>query len=250
MCRPNDPEARDILVRTFRNWGDPSRVGPSTVPKGLGRIQHDWLRVADIFHLHSDLIHGQHQARRGGASIGKAITLAQANTESRGSGAATLWDKWSTYKDVAHLVTAATVVCAEARTRLRDQPLAPDGLKFTQFVPFQMTMLLPDLVIAIGLEFERLGLDVVPHARTESTLDPDALWRIPPDINVAPLPPPIRKVRQQDVMVLNSRRAGNRGKANARKQRGAKATTYANAKTPTKASNGEIKRRGRRSAAT
>jgi hypothetical protein len=36
----------------------------------------DWARVADIFNLHLDLTDGGHQKRRGGPSIGKAITIA------------------------------------------------------------------------------------------------------------------------------------------------------------------------------
>jgi hypothetical protein len=80
-----------------------------------------------------------------------------------------------------------------------------------------MAMLMPDLVLAVALEFERLGLEVVPHVRTEAALDPETLWRIPPDINVVPIPPPVRQIRPQDLAVLNKRRAGNRGKAKSRK---------------------------------
>jgi hypothetical protein len=87
-------------------------------------------------------------------------------------------------------------------------------LSWSQFIPFQMTMLMPDLVLAVGLEFERVGLSAVPHGRTEPILDRATVWRIPPDISVAPLPPPTRKIRPQDLVVLNNRRAGNRGKAN------------------------------------
>jgi hypothetical protein len=217
MCCPNDPSARDALMCSLRSWPLASEAVPPSIPNELGRIQHNWLRVADVFHLHFDLVEGQHQARRGGPSIGKAITLAEANTKSRGTRAAMLWKNWSAYKDVAHLVTAATLICAEARTKFRDQPPGPDGLSMSQFIPFQMAMLMPDLVLAVGLEFERLGLRVVPHARAESTLDPETLWRIPPDINVLPLPPPMRKIRAQDLRVLNDRRAGNRGRANVRK---------------------------------
>jgi hypothetical protein len=217
MCYPNDPAARDALQRTMWRWPSGSEAAPPTVPKGLGRIQNDWLRVADIFHLHRDLVEGQHQARRGGPSIGKAITLVSANDRSLGTGTATLWKNWSAYKDVAHLVTAATLICAEARTRYRNKSLGPFGLSLDQFVPFQITMLMPDLVLAVALEFERLGLSVVAHAGAEPTLDPQTLWRIPPDINVAPFPPLKRKIRARDLRVLNSRRAGNRGKANARK---------------------------------
>jgi hypothetical protein len=65
----------------------------------------------------------------------------------------------------------------------------------------------------VALDCERLGLSVVPHGRTEPTLDPQTVWRIPPDINVTLLPLLKRKIRGQDLSVLNRRRAGNRGKA-------------------------------------
>jgi hypothetical protein len=214
MCYPNDPEAREAFLRTMWSWPSGSETASPTVPEGLGRVQNDWLRVADIFHVHCDLVEGRHQSRRGGPSIGKAITLVAANAKSLGTGTATLWKNWSTYKDVAHLVTAATLICAEARTRCRNKPLGPFGLRWDQFVPFPITMLMPDFVLAVALESERFGLSVVPHALAEPTLDPQTLWRIPPDINVAPFPLLKRKIRAQDLRVLYSRRAGNRGKAN------------------------------------
>jgi hypothetical protein len=216
MCYPNDPEARAALRRTLRSWQEASEDNPPSVPKKLGRIQHDWLRVADVLHHHCDLVAGRHQARRGGPSIGKAISLVQANAKSRGTKASKLWETWSTYKDVAHLVTAATVIARETRRRYRQQPFGQHGLSSIQLIAFQMTMLMPDLVLAVALEFERLGLSVVPHARTETTLDSKTLWRIPPDINVEPISPPVREIRPQDLVVLNKRRAGNRGKAKVR----------------------------------
>jgi len=215
MCYPNDLAARDALRRTIRSWAEEPNAAPAAVPKRLGRIQSEWLRVADVFHLHFDLFEGQRQARRGGPSIGKAITLVGTNAKSWGTGHATLWKIWSAYKDVAHLVNAATLISAEARTRYRNKQLEPSGLRFDQFIPFQMAMLMPDLVFAVALEFQRIGLSVLPHARTEPTLDPETLWRIPADLNVAPLPPPTRTIRAQDLLVLKDRRAGNRGKGNA-----------------------------------
>jgi hypothetical protein len=157
--------------------GKESEADPPPVPEGLGPIQNDWLRVADVLHTYE----GQHQARRGGPSIGKAITLVATNAKSWGTGTATLWKNWSTYKDVAHLVTAATLICAEARAWCCNKQLGPFGLSLNQFIPFQMAMLMPDLVLAVALEFERLGLSVVPHGRTEPTLDPQTVWRIPPE---------------------------------------------------------------------
>jgi hypothetical protein len=217
MCSPNDSAGRIALLGTLRSWSQASETMPPTVPKELRRIQHDWLRVADVLHTHYDLVEGRHQARRGGPSVGKAIALVEENAEAWGTRSSSLWKTWSTYKDVAHLVASATLICAEARIRIGNTPLEPLGLRWDQFLPFQMAMLMPDLVLAVGLEFERVGLSSVPHGRTEPILDPATLWRIPADINVVPLPPPTRKIRPTDLVVLNKRRAGNRGKAKGHK---------------------------------
>jgi hypothetical protein len=213
MCHPNDAAARDALVRTLWSWANASDDVPPVAPDELRRIQANWLRVADIFHVYCDLIEGRHQERRGGPSIGKAITLVAATTKSWGTSPASLWKLWRIYKDVAHLVTAATLIRAEGRKRSRGRSLGPSGLSVTQILPFQMTLLMPDLVLAVAMEFERYGLDIVSNTRPESALDPETLWRVPADINVSPFPVPIRKLRQQDVIVLNNRRAGNRGLA-------------------------------------
>jgi hypothetical protein len=154
MCYPNDPEARAALRRTMWSW---SGSEAPAIPEGLDRIERDWPRVADIFHLHCDLVEGQHQARRGGPSIGKAITLVAANAKSVGTGTSTLWKNWSAYKDVAHLVTAAALVCADLRAKYRNEPLGPLGLNWDQVRPFQMAMLMPDLVLAVALDCEPVG---------------------------------------------------------------------------------------------
>jgi hypothetical protein len=84
-----------------------------------------------------------------------------------------------------------------------------------------MVMLMPDLVLAAALEFKRYGLMQIQHVRTEPALDPDyeTLWRIPPDMNIAPIPPPMRKLRGEGLAILNVRRARNRGRANRREPR-------------------------------
>src|SRR3974390_36438 len=211
MCWPNDAAARSEALTMLKNW--PDEVDRASVPRRLPRIQHEWLRVADIVHKYWDLVAGQHQARRGGPSISKAIEVVYENTESKGTSKASLWHFWETYKNVAHLVTAATVICAHARNTRRDQPF---GLSEDQFLPFQMAMLMPDLVLCVALEFQRLGLSSVSESDAETKLDPETLWRIPLDINVVPFPPPTRKISVKDIAVLNERRAGNRGRANRR----------------------------------
>lgn len=208
MCYPNKPTAREELLGTLKRWSE----GSETVPPHLGRIQHEWLRVADVLHHFSDLIDGQHQKRRGGPSIGKAIALVEGKAKSRGTKAAKLWQRWKQYKDVAHLATAAVLICAETRTRFAGQSFAPFGLSSDQLCPFQMAMMMPDLVLAVALDFQQGGLNHIPHARIEPILK--TLWRIPEGINVAPFPAPARTVTGADLGILNARRAGNRGTAN------------------------------------
>ena len=58
-----------------------SRSAPAQ-SKGMRRIQYQWLRVADVFHLYYDMAIGGHQSRRGGATISKAVHLAAKNTKS------------------------------------------------------------------------------------------------------------------------------------------------------------------------
>src|SRR6516164_4172363 len=123
MCFPNDEAARDDLLRTLWSWEDASEP-PATLDK-LRRIQANWLRVADVFHHYCDLIEGRHQERRGGPSIGKAITLASANAKNWGTGKSKLWRLWTAYKDVAHLVTAASLVRKEVRYRYSASPPGP-----------------------------------------------------------------------------------------------------------------------------
>jgi hypothetical protein len=51
------------------------------------------------------------------------------------------WQRWKQYKDVAHLATAAVLICAETRTRFAGQSFAPFGLSSDQLCPFQMAMM-------------------------------------------------------------------------------------------------------------
>ena len=96
-------------------------------------------------------------------------------------------------------MTAASLVRQEVRNRYSAGPPGSLGLSPTQFVPFQMAMLMPDLVLAVAMEFERYGLR--SEARPEPAFDLDTLWRIPANINVVPFPPPIRKLGPQDLVV-------------------------------------------------
>lgn len=207
MAHPNDPDARAALIETLEGWS----AGSTVTPERIRQMQVEWARIGDIFNLHHDIKTGAHQERRGGASIGKAIALAAAQTKSRGSSEANLWQTWARYKDVAHLVAAATMVTADALERTKIKSFGDFGLSWSQLQPFLITMMLPDLVLSVGLHLQEYGLAHVPHGREEPMLDPETLWRIPDDINVRPMEPPVRKLNREAVQILGQRRAGNRG---------------------------------------
>src|SRR3974377_2638461 len=65
MCWPNDAAARSEALTMLKNW--PDEVDRASVPRRLHRIQHEWLRVADIFYVYWDLVAAQPTPRSGGA---------------------------------------------------------------------------------------------------------------------------------------------------------------------------------------
>jgi hypothetical protein len=211
MGWPNDPDARAASVRMLRDWP----MGSKAVPEGLRQIQTDWTRVADIFNLHYDLAKGGHQAKRGGASVGEAIELAAAQSKVKGTSKANLWETWKAYKDVAHLVAAATIIADYALRTAKLKPFAESGLALNQIQPLQLTLLLPDFVLSLALLIQSYGLSNVPPAREQPMLNPETLWRIRPDMNVSPIARPLRKIGRRGIGVLNKRRAGNRGQRQA-----------------------------------
>ena len=216
MFHPASEVARASFGSALRSTADPLRLNL----KRMRRIQYQWLRVADVFHLYYDMAIGGNQSRRGGATISKAVHLAAKNTKSLGTSEPTFWSAWKAYKDVAPLVTAVILIWANTRIVFADEyvaafrthddtePIQPDRL-----APFHMILLMPDLVLAVGRSFEKFELTKI-NSRPDAGLDPETLWRIPDDVNVAPVPPPSREIRPSDKVILNERRAGNRGKPN------------------------------------
>jgi hypothetical protein len=180
----------------------------------IRKIQKHWARVADIVHLHFDLDHGGHQRRRGGVSVGKAIALVSGFATSKGTGDSRLWEFWKRYKDSAHLIAAAVLISAEANTLQQKHSFLRDP---SELQPYRVAMLMPDLVLSVGMAFEKHGLGLRPHSRDDSMLATATLWQVPKSVNLRPMEPPVRRVPPHYIALLAARRAGNRGKANRRK---------------------------------
>jgi hypothetical protein len=208
MAWPNDPDARAASVPVLRGWF----AGSKDVPARLRQIQTDWARVTDLFTQHYDMTAGGHQQHRGGPSVGKAVTVAAARIRAKGAKSANLWRAWGDYKDVAPLAAAATIITLEARRVESVSPFGEFGLPSNRIQPFLIAMLMPDFVISLALSLQDHGLGSTPQSREDPMLDPETLWRVPLDVGVVAVPPPVRKVDGEIITVLNARRAGNRGK--------------------------------------
>jgi hypothetical protein len=210
MAWPNEPDRRKEGLEVLRSWMDGEDKSPD-----LPLVHKHWSHIADIVNVHYALTNGEHQKSRGGASIGKAIFLASKLIKNRGAKQASLWENWHAYKDVAHLIAATIAVCFDMQTRNRQKPLGLKG--FQDLLPARVVCLVPDLILGVAMTYEKYGLNGIAKGSTEPMLHPRTVWRIPENINVEPVEPPIRKILTDEIAVLNSRRAGNRGQAKGHK---------------------------------
>jgi hypothetical protein len=207
MAWPNDPDRREAGLDVLKSWMNGEDKSPD-----FKIVHKHWSHVADIVNVHYALTDGEHQKIRGGASVGKAIFLASKLIKNRGAKQASLWGNWNTYKDVAPLIAATIAVCLDVQTRNRQKPVGMKG--FQDLLPARVVCLVPDLILGVALTYEKYGLNSLAKGGTEPMLDPETVWRIPENINVEPVEPPIRKVLTDEIALLNARRAGNRGLAN------------------------------------
>jgi hypothetical protein len=213
---PENEKTRNSFTSLILASPDPLRLNL----KGMRRTHLRWLRVADVLHLYQDLAIGGHQSRRGGATVSKALHLSAQNTKTRGTSEATFWSAWTAFRDVAPLVTATVLIWDNARRVFKNDYLGAfrthdDAAPITldQLSPFHIILLMPDFVLAVAGSFEEFALTKI-SSRDDAGLNAGTLWRIPADINVAPVPPPHRRIRSEDTRTLNARRAGNRGRRN------------------------------------
>jgi hypothetical protein len=189
--------------RLFGGHAPLAQFASAALHDQIGKIQIRWARVAGILHLHYDMTAGGHMKRRGGASIGKVIELIAKNSRVKGRSAATLWAIWTEFKDVAHLVSAAVLLLADAKVRTGREGWGQSA----QLSAYRVVMLAPEAVLAVGKSLQDYGLDVEVHGREDPLFDPNTVWRIPDWVNVEPLPPPPRKLTTYDIRHLNARRA-------------------------------------------
>jgi hypothetical protein len=157
LLYPAEEEARVSFGSALRASPDPLRLNL----KGMQRIQNRWLRVADVLHLYYDMSVGAHQARRGGATISKAVHLAAKNTKSLGTSEPTFWNAWKAYKDAAPAVTATVLIWDNTRRVVTKEYLGAfrthddaEPITCDQLSPFHIALLMPNFVLAVARSFE------------------------------------------------------------------------------------------------
>jgi hypothetical protein len=209
MGWPNDSAAREDATQMLCAWLDGRE--PRQFLQRIPLMHQHWGRMADTVLLHYGMSEGGHQKPRGGPSVGKAIFLGAKQIKARGASQANMWEGWSTYKDAAHLIAAVIAVCADIQRRNREQPL---GVGLQDMLPMRVVFLVPELVIGVGLHYQQYGLNYIAKGGSEPMFDPETLWRIPENIGIEPMLPLVREILPEEIVILNTRRAGNRGRAN------------------------------------
>jgi hypothetical protein len=167
----------------------------SSLMEKLVRIQDRWQRVAHIMQMVVDIHYDTRGPIRGGASISKALDVLQNYNElpvkSR------LARDWSDFRDVAHLVAAAAAIAAAGQQRTEQEEAA---------ALLTSVLYVPEIVLALGLAYQRFGLSFRPRVGSDPILPPETLWCLPAEKDTAVLPLPVRRLRDADFDYLTKHR--------------------------------------------
>jgi hypothetical protein len=162
----------------------------------IAQVQRRWLLVADIFQMIVDMAHDEGIALRRGSSISKAVELCE--LERKMPGHSQLRKAWSDFRDVAHLIAASAY-------------LAHEGLANTAAAHeasiLKAIWIAPDAVLALAAGFQESGLQPKAVRKESPSLRPDKVWRIPHGL--VPKKPFVvfRRLTEEQLGHLSTRRA-------------------------------------------
>jgi hypothetical protein len=186
-------------LELFGGWEAVAEAASSSVLDTLEKIQREWPRVADIFHTIIDIAHEKRIEVRGGPSISKAIDLVEDAQQLPGRSQLTA--VWSSFRDVAHVITASAYL-AHCALKAED----PGAI-------LSAMLLAPDIVVPLAGAFQQFGLATKPHGRDVPILNPETLWRIPDAHLPQNLFLPVRTLTQRQLELLETRKARKKYKA-------------------------------------
>ena len=180
---PVDVDPRLVPFGGLKALSESTRV---PLEKDAAKIERkDWIRCAEIFQTLIDIANDPRTSElEGGASLEKAKAMLE--NEQTADSASAYEKAWQRYKDVAHLIAAAYQLALRVKGALPDNH---EGIS-----PHSIVFFAPAAPLAASMTYQQFGLDFVPHARKQSLLDHETVWRIPEEIDVEPAPLFIRKL--------------------------------------------------------
>lgn len=165
----------------------------------ISQIQRKWLLVADIFQMTVDMAFDERVALRRGASVSKAVDLCEIE---RGlPGHSQLRSAWSEFRDVAHLLTGAAQLAHEALAH---------GVTADEVSILNTIWIAPDIVLALAFGLQVFGLQPKPIQKEQPILLPDEVWRIPTSYEMEKPFIVFRRLTEDQLVFLNSRRAAKK----------------------------------------
>src|SRR5262245_9662534 len=217
LAWPNDEARRDSFVATYlagsQNFGAiaPEETkekiafekfgGSAAIAKPafdhlyeeIAQVQRWWLLVADIFQIIVDMAHDDRIALRGGPSVSKAVELCELERDLPGH--SQLRKAWSDFRDVAHLIAASAYLAHEGLAKAAAHEASI----------LKAIWIAPDAALALAAGFQKFGLE--PKALGSTILRRDKVWRVPPAL--FPNKPFVifRRLTQEQLDHLQSRRA-------------------------------------------
>jgi hypothetical protein len=200
MPAANVPKSPDwITFEQFGGFGAVAKPALDHLTGEIAQVQRRWLLVADIFQLIVDMAHDDRIALRRGSSISKAIELCE--IERTMPGHSQLRKAWSDFRDVAHLIAAGA--------HLAHEGIAKAAATHEASI-LKAIWIAPDAVLALAAGFQEFGLRPKAFEKEPTFLRRDKLWRVPPGL--LPKEPFIvfRRLTEQQLGHLRTRRAPKR----------------------------------------
>jgi hypothetical protein len=197
-ARPAAKASKSRHWVTFEKFGGLGAVAKPAfdhMAEEIAQVQRRWLLVADIFQMIVDMAHDDRIALRRGPSISKAIELCE--IERTMPGHSQLRKAWSDFRDVAHLIAASA--------RLAHEGLAKAAAHEASIL--KAIWIAPDAVVALAAGFQESGLQPKAVRNESPNLRPDKVWRIPP--RLVPKKPFVvfRRLTEEQLRHLSTRRA-------------------------------------------
>jgi hypothetical protein len=186
-----------IAFEKFGGLGAVAKPAFDHLTEEIASVQRRWLLVAYIFQMIVDMAHDDRIALQRGASISKAVELCEIEWTTPGH--SQLRKAWSDFRDVAHLIAASAYLAHEGLAKAAHEAAILKAI-----------WIAPDAVLALAAGFQEFGLQPKAVRKESSILGRDTLWRIPPGF--VPKNPfvVVRRLTEEQLGHLRTRRASKK----------------------------------------